>query len=133
VKILSAILFAVGATAAGLVDEILHMHRDPNYSPELGLKGAVIGLALFGVIYGVMIYAYGAASRKIRKESEQFRAYALSAIVGIPFWFIILPLHRLLRDSLGLSDNLWWIEAACICGVSFEIIRILHAKSKKTA
>jgi hypothetical protein len=132
-KILSAILYGVCSYVGGFLGEIWHMHRDPHYFPELGLEGAAVGLALFAALYGIMIYAYGAGSRVFRKDKDRVAGYALSAVLGLSFWFIILPLHKFVRDGLGLPDAVWWIESALICAVSFEVIRFLHAPSKKRA
>jgi CDP-diglyceride synthetase len=126
-KALSCVVFAGAGCLGGVVGEIWQMHRDPRYSPDFGMEGAVIGLALFAALYAAVILVYGAASQIIRAE-RALAAPVLSALVGFPFWFVILPLHSLLRDRLGLPDGVWWFEAALLCAVSFELIRLLKTR-----
>ena len=131
---LSAIIYSVSAYAASVADQVWHTYRDPNYwnSSEMGFTWSIIVGALFAVLYAVMIYAYGAGSRAIRKDTKILAAYGWSAICGVPFWFIILPLHAFLRDRLGLPDGLWWVESVLLIGISFEAIRLLDGRAKKT-
>jgi CDP-diglyceride synthetase len=131
-RALSAIIFAAAGGVGGVLGEAWHMHRDPHYSPDLGMEGAILGLALFGAVYAIMIWVYAAASTVIRR-GEIIAAPVLSALVGLPFWFLVLPLHTFLRDGLGLPDSLWWLETALVCAVSFEIIRICHVFKTKMA
>jgi amino acid transporter len=121
----SAIAYALATFASGLLALILFGKGQYNRPPGLGLGFAIIVLLFFTAIYSVMIYAYGEASRYIRDEEESESAYATSALIGLLFWFTILPLHKLATKHLGLPDSVWWIESAIICAGSYEIIRFL--------
>jgi hypothetical protein len=116
--------YASGLFLGGLIGELWRMRFQPGYSPELGFRFAFIVLILFSFIYAFMIFAYGEASRFIRDEEEPEALYGVSALIGFPFWFIILPLHKFIRSQLGLPDATWLIESLVLCAVSFEAIRL---------
>ena len=122
-KLRTALAYASGLFLGGLIGELWRMHFQSGYSPELGFRFALIMLILFSILYAVMIFAYGEASRFIREEDEPAASCGVSALIGFPFWFIILPLHKFIRSQLGLPDATWLVESFVICGMSFEVIR----------
>ena len=127
----SATLFALATWVGGALGEFWHLHRDPKYAPELGFGVALVGLAGFAALNGFLIFAYAGVSRAIRKEELRVRAYVSSVVLGLPFWFVVLPLHEFLRDRLGLPDALWWAEVALFCAASFEVIRFFERHQRR--
>lgn len=130
---LCACFFAFGTFLGGVLGETWHMRRDPHYSPPYGIGVDIFGLAAFALLYAVVIYIYGSISLAIRKGDTVIRTYLVSALIGLPFWFVILPLSTFTRDRLGFPDALWWLESAFYCILSFEIIRVLNKLTKKHA
>ena len=128
-KVQSALIFACAGYLGGLLGELWRLHQGGRPA-DLGFTGSVFGLAVFGVLFAAVIYFYGAWSRLLR-GSEWIAAYAVSALVGLPFWFILLPLHELLHDRFGFPDLFWLVEVVVLCALSFEIIRFFSNRRAK--
>lgn len=124
-KLRTALAYASGMLAGGVVGQMWRMYAHPGVTPELGNEGAFIGLLLFAILFAVVIYTYGEISGYVREDDGPESAYLISAIVGLPFWYIILPLHKFVNGQLNFPDDVWWIEAILLCAASFEIIRFL--------
>ena len=125
-KVQSAIIYAFSGYIGGLLGELWRL-RQGGRPADLGFAGAVIILGLFTVLYATIIYGYGAFSRYVRwvftDRSEWVSSYAAAAVVGLPFWFILLPLHTWLRDDLKFPDSFWLVEVLVLCAASYEVIR----------
>jgi len=129
-KPLSAAIFALSGAVCGAIGEAWHMHDDTDYPPELGFGVALIGLALFALLYAGEIYCCAAALQYLHRDSERIAAYAICAIVGAPFWPIMLYVQRVSTEILLLPDSMWWIESLLLCCLSFEMIRLAHKLSR---
>jgi hypothetical protein len=49
-------------------------------------------------------------------------------VVGLPFWFVVSPLHDFVRDRLGMADWVWLFEVMLVCIASFEVLRLLRRR-----
>jgi hypothetical protein len=121
---LSAIIFGFSSAACAAVVEIWRVEIGHGETGELGLTGSLIGLALFGLLYALIIYCCGLLLHFLHRDHELTAAYAVSAVVGAPFWLLILYVHGVATQRLRLPDKMWLLEAIILCALSFEVIRL---------
>jgi hypothetical protein len=124
-KPLSAMIFGFSSTACAAVVEIWRVQIGHGPTGELGLAGSLIGLGMFGLLYALIIYCCGLALHFLHRDHELTAAYAVSAVVGAPFWPIIVYTHGVATKTLLLPDKIWLVEAILLCALSFEVIRFV--------
>ncbi len=119
----SALLYAIGTWIGAAAVELWLRHLDPTHSPPFGYVVAAFGIVAFGVFFGFVFFAYGAARRAVRGE-PMVAALAPSFLLGLALWPVLNSLHDVVRDRLGLPDALWFLEVVVLIALSYEAIRL---------
>jgi hypothetical protein len=130
-KPLSAIVFGLSTSVCGAIAEIWRIEVAHDRPAELGMTVALIGLLLFGILFASLIYCSGLVLRYVHRDRNLVAAYAISALLGAPFWSVLLSSHSVVRDRLHLPDILWLVEALVLCGIAFEIIRLADRAGRR--
>jgi len=120
-----ALAFGLGTVVGGLAGLLWQFRTNPSYTPQLGVEGDVIGLVLWGLVIAAVFATYSLLVRIVRKSADQASPSWAWFVGGLPFWFLLLPVHSFLRDGLGFPDQIWWLEMGVLCGTTFEVVRAL--------
>jgi hypothetical protein len=124
----SAFAFGLGTFVGMLLYAGTYAYNHNGRWGDLGWEGAVIGGILFSALLIIGIFVYASIVRRFRHEESVVHAPAVCALVGIPYWLVLTPLHEYLRDRLGLPDSLWFAEMVLLCVLSFEVARFIAAR-----
>jgi hypothetical protein len=113
--------YVCGTYVGGIVNALWHA---PTQG-DLGSLGSwAIGLVVFSVVILCAMHACGAVSGRIRGEPQIAPRPLLAAIIGVPYWMLLLPTHEYLRDRRGFPDLIWWVEMILLCIASYEALRL---------
>jgi hypothetical protein len=132
-KIQAALTYVAAGYVGWLASGAWYAHTHNGEWGELGWEGAAVGGVLFACLFLGIIFTYGAVSRVLHRDEQPTSALIVSAVVGLPYWFVADPVHEYMRDRLGLPDGIWILETCILCAISFELIRFIDRRLRRHA
>jgi hypothetical protein len=133
VTIRSAIAYTVASFAGWVAAAAWYAYHHNGRWGDLGWAGAVAGGVFFTLLFAAGTFAYARVSRLVHRDELPMDAVVLSAVAGLAFWPIALPLHEYLRDTLRFPDAIWYPELLFIGACISEAVRAVALRLRVVA